>query len=119
MNSYARIAIFAGTSFIIAGFIGRAEDSSRLIYETPSEFFGTGDFDGDGRADVVIVDKESGKYRVGYQSADGSLSWVDNRPSGIKGVSGFSIGKLLATNRDAMVLTSPDASELGIVEAAN
>ena len=54
------------------------------IYETPYEFFASGDFDRDGRADVVVVDKESGKYRLGYQLTPGLFSWVDCRPSGIK-----------------------------------
>ena len=62
------------------------------IYETPCEFFASGDFDRDGRADLVIVDKESGKYRLGYQLTPGVFSWVDCRPSGMKGIAGISIG---------------------------
>jgi len=37
------------------------QQAPSLIYETPQEFFASGDFDRDGRMDVVIVDKESGK----------------------------------------------------------
>lgn len=58
------------------------QSAPALIYETPYEFFASGDFDRDGRADVVIVDKESGKYRLGYQLTPGLFSWVDCRPSG-------------------------------------
>ena len=90
-----------------------------LIYETPNEFFGSGDFDRDGRTDLVIVDKESGKYRLGYQLTPGVFSWVDCRPSGIKGVAGFSIGRLLATNQEALVFTSPDANQITLVEASS
>src|SRR6516165_12405747 len=86
-----------------------AGPSSTFIYETPNEFFGNGDFDGDGRTDLIIVDKASGKYRLGYQTAAGLFSWVDCRPSGIKGVSGVGIGKFLAQNLDAFAFTSPDA----------
>ena len=67
---------------LAAGSALAAERSSSFIYETPNEFFGRGDFDGDGRADVVIVDKETGRYRLGFQLTDGVLTWVDNRPSG-------------------------------------
>jgi formylglycine-generating enzyme required for sulfatase activity len=90
-----------------------------LIYETPIEFFGSGDFDRDGRTDLVIVDKASGKYRLGYQLTPGVFSWVDCRPSGIKDVAGFGIGPLLATNQQALVFTSPDATQITMVEATS
>src|SRR5438552_10508679 len=90
---------------------------SRLIYETTHEFFGSGDFDGDGRDDLVIVDKESGKYRLGYQLSSGVFTWVDCRPSGISGITGFSIGKLLSTNQDALAFSSPDANQIVFVPA--
>src|SRR5205807_1877059 len=54
-----------------------------VIYESPQEFFGSADFDGDGRPDLVIVDKASGKYRLGYQTEPGVIGWVDCRPSGL------------------------------------
>ena len=61
---------------------------------------------GTGCADVVIVDKDSGKYRLGYQSANGLFSWVDCRPSGVKGIAGFSIGNVLAPNQQALAFSS-------------
>src|SRR5215472_1627028 len=99
--------------------IQAAELPPGFIYETAQEFFGSGDFDGDGRMDVVIVDKESGKYRLGYQLTEGALTWEDNRPSGLKAVSGFSIGKLLVANRDALVFTSPDANQLSLADVSS
>jgi formylglycine-generating enzyme required for sulfatase activity len=89
-----------------------------FVYETPREFFASADFDGDGRIDVVIVDKETGKYRLGYLTAAGVLSWVDNRPSDIKGLTGFSIGKLISKDHVALAFTSPDANQITMVEAA-
>jgi len=97
-----------------------AEDRApSLIYETPREFFAGGDFDADGRTDLVIVDKESGKYRLGYQLTPGLFSWVDCRPSGIKGVAGFSIGRLLATNQQALAFTSPDANQITVADVSS
>ncbi len=90
-----------------------------LVYETPREFFGSGDFDKDGRTDLVIVDKESGKYRLGYQLTPGVFSWVDCRMSGIKGVAGFSIGQLLATNQEALAFTSPDANAITLLDVSS
>ncbi len=90
-----------------------------LIYETPHEFFGSGDFDQDGRTDMVIVDKESGKYRLGYQTVAGVFSWVDCRPSGTKGIAGFSIGRVLATNQVGLAFDSPDANQITLVEVSS
>src|SRR5262245_39323622 len=83
---------------VVAGSVLAAEQPASLIYETADEFFGSGDFDGDGRNDLVIVDKQSGKYRLGYQLSPGVFSWVDNRPSEMKNITGLSIGHLIATN---------------------
>src|SRR4051794_15036187 len=66
-----------------------AEVRATFVYETPEEFFGSGDFDGDGRSDLIIFDKQTGKYRLGYQLTNGVISWVDCRPTGEKLVTGF------------------------------
>ncbi len=105
MKHYSFLAVAATAVLTVTAIPVLAEQRApSLIYETPREFFGSGDFDKDGRADLVIVDKESGKYRLGYQLTPGVFSWVDCRPSGIKGVAGFSIGQLLATNQEALGL---------------
>ena len=106
-------------SLMVVSNVKAANEASSIIYETPFEFFGSGDFDGDGRQDVVIVDKETGKYRLGYQTTAGALSWVDNRPSGIKGVTGFAVGPLIEKKHDALVITSPDANQIVFVDASS
>jgi len=116
-SSFAVLAACLLTAF--PGSSPAAGNSAPLIYESPSEFFGSGDFDGDGRADLVIVDKESGKYRLGYQTEPGTFSWVDCRPSGLKSITGFSIGGFFATNLDALAFTSPGANQMTFVEAAS
>src|SRR6266849_2153010 len=90
MKSYFLIAAVSVSLLpVLPGLAGTVPSSS--VYETSHEFFGSGDFDGDGRLDIVIVDKESGKYRLGYQTTAGALLWVDNRPSGMKAITGFSV----------------------------
>jgi formylglycine-generating enzyme required for sulfatase activity len=99
--------------------VSAEQGAPALIYETPFEFFAGGDFDRDGRPDVVIIDKESGKYRLGYQLTPGMLSWVDCRPSGIKGVAGVSLGHLLAADKEALAFTSPDANQITMVDPSS
>src|SRR5437868_7323473 len=112
------VLAIAGVLAVASQSVFAADRPFRCISETPREFFGSGDFDGDGQTDLVIVDKESGKFRLGYGQATGVMSWVDNRPCGIRGISGFTIGKLLATNRDALIFTSPEA-QLTMVDVSN
>src|SRR5438552_11498832 len=112
------VLAIAGVLAVAPQSVFAADRPSRFISETPREFFGSGDFDGDGQTDLVIVDKESGKFRLGYGQATGVVSWVDNRPCGIRVSSGFSIVKLLPTNRDVLIFTSPEA-QLTIVDVSN
>ena len=120
MKYYSFVTIAATSFLAVVPNSVRAEiQGPSLIYETPREFFAGGDFDGDGRSDVVIVDKESGKYRLGYQLTPGLLTWVDCRPSGMKGVAGFGMGRLLATNQQALTFTSPDANQITIVDVSS
>ena len=120
MNSRFLVATAAASLTAIVPNLTAAESKlPAFIYESPHEFFGSGDFDGDGRADLVFVDKESGKYRLGYQKTAGVFTWVDCRPSGSKGLTGFSIGRLLARNLDAMAFAAPDANQITLVEGAS
>jgi len=120
MKPYVVLAAAAAVSFICLPNLVRAEaQPASLVYETPREFFGEADFDGDGLQDVVIVDRDSGKYRLGYQSANGSFSWVDCRPSGVKGITGFSIGNVLVPNQQGLTFSSADANQLTLVEASS
>ena len=120
MKSYSCI-LLAVVSLLSIGvaYSSAAEVAPSQVYDSPREFFGSGDFDGDGRPDFVIVDKESGKYRLGYQTSNGVVSWVDCRPSGVKGIAGFSIGKLVATNLDGFAFTAPDANQITLVDASS
>ncbi len=120
MKSYVFVATIALSLLPVFSSSGQGGNGvSSFVYESPYEFFGSGDLDGDGRADVVIVDKESGKYRLGYQNTAGILSWVDCRPSGVKGIGGLGIGHLLSKNQDGLAFTAPDANQVTLVEAAS
>jgi formylglycine-generating enzyme required for sulfatase activity len=120
MKHSSFLAVAAATVLTVAAMPVLAEQRlAAFIYETPREFFSSGDFDKDGRTDLVVVDKESGKYRLGYQLTPGVFSWVDCRMSGIKGVAGFSLGHLLAANQEALAFTSPDDNQITLVDVSS
>ncbi len=95
-----------------------ANAAAGFVFETEREFFATGDFNGDGREDVVVVDRASGKVRPGYAQPDGTFLWVDNRLCGVKDLTGLTVGRLFDAKRDALAATAADANKLAAVEIA-
>lgn len=93
--------------------------SADLVYETRDEWQTRADLDGDGRQDLVIVDRGTGDYRLGYQLSDGIYTWAPTRASGVEGVTAVASGHLLSTTRDALALTSPEANRVNLFEASN
>jgi formylglycine-generating enzyme required for sulfatase activity len=87
------------------------------VVETRYEFIAVGDFDGDGRTDVALVDKATGRYRVAYQLSEGQFHWAPVRNAQVPDVTGFTIGRLLDEGIDALAFTAPDAGEIHVVDA--
>jgi len=89
-----------------------------FVYDTEKELTATGgDFDGNGLADLLLVDKGSGKYRIAYQFTQGEFTWVNHRVSGVKDVSGVGLGKLFSTDKDGIAMTAADANQIVVVSA--
>ncbi len=95
-----------------------AGHAAGFVVGTENEFLSTGDFNNDGRPDFVIVEKQTGKYRLGYQSEPGVFQWATVRESGIEGVSGLAVGKLFNDNHDALAFTSADLNQLNLADVS-
>src|SRR3954469_6781454 len=119
MKSSFSLTMAAAALVTSVSLLRGADTQTTFVHESPTEFFGTGDFDGDGRLDLVILDKESGKLRLGYQLTPGVFNWGDCRLSGLKPVSGFTIGRLLDPKLDALAFTAPEANQIVVVDASN
>lgn len=102
--------------FLLAAFVAHAADALPM---QPAELFSAGDFDGDGRSDLLILDKATGNYTVGYQLSLNAYTWVRARASGIENATGLSVGRILNLVNDAFAVCGPEANRLNILDASN
>ncbi|MCC6820722.1 MAG: hypothetical protein IT579_08345 [Verrucomicrobia subdivision 3 bacterium] len=93
--------------------------SAAFVYETPSEFITSGDFDGDGNADALVLDKRTGNVRVGYQNSNNFLTWPVPRATGAAGASALAVGRFAETNRDSIAVTALDLNEVRVLKLSN
>jgi formylglycine-generating enzyme required for sulfatase activity len=108
------------TSFFLgAGLALSAAGAWAAVAENNTELITTGDFDGDGRPDIVIVDRDTGKYRLGYQKEAGIFTWINFRASGLRFVAGVSVGKLIDPKVDALVFASSDGNQVVVIDASD
>lgn len=119
LSSFMMNPPFLAVALAAGAMIWPVHHLGAFVYETATEFQADGDFDGDGRTDVVIVDKVTGGYRIGYQLALGTYTWAATRAGGVQNVSGATVGKLTATTRDALAFTAPAANRINVLDAAN
>src|SRR5262249_26291722 len=102
---------------ILLGFALALGAASAAVNETPYELQSDGDFDGDGRRDLIILDKGTGNYRIAYQLSLDQYSWVPTRASGVPNATGLGLGKLTALTFDALAITGPDANCVNLITA--
>jgi hypothetical protein len=87
-----------------------------FVYETPNEYTAIPDLDADGNFDVIVIDKATGLYRVGYGTTTaGVFNFVEGRSSGVTNVSGVAVGKLDGVAADSFAVTSPAQNRANIL----
>src|ERR1039458_6631662 len=87
-----------------------------FVYESGTEFFSSGDFNGDGIADVVVLDKATGNARVGYGDGNGDLTWSAPLVSGVENATGLGVEHFLQQTNDAIAVTSPGFNQVNLVD---
>jgi hypothetical protein len=83
---------------------------------TPGEVHVRADVDGDGRADLTVINRADGSFRIGYQTVPGTLSWAASRASGAPGAAWATVGNL--TGQPAALAISAPVSNLVSIVAA-
>ncbi len=79
-----------------------AAQAASTVYASPVEWFLTGDFNGNGRTDVVVAERATGIFRVGFGEASGGYTWLPFHPSGIAPVDDAAVGKIFALGFDTV-----------------
>jgi hypothetical protein len=105
--------------FILLGLFIAANSAHALDKRHTSistdEIIGYGDFNDDGRLDLLLIERESGTYRIGDQNVDGTLSWTPSRPSGLPNASELAVGVLRQVGELSFALVNPDANRVQII----
>jgi len=90
-----------------------------FVYETPGEFLTSGDFNGDGIPDVLVLDKATGNARVGYQDGNSNLVWSAPLPTGVHSPAALTVGHFRDTNQDAIAITSVELNRVHLLRLAD
>ena len=121
-NPAARVPIIAAHALITLSILtsfNHTASALSFVSETEKEFICTGDFDGNGKTDVALVDREKGRVRYGFMSDAGALNWVDWRGAGMDNVSGVAVGKLADLKHDSLAFTSADENLTSLLDSSN
>ena len=105
-----------GRIVLLAAFFITSAFATAPSYESEREFTATGDFNGDGNADVLIVDKTTGLYRIGYGTGLMTApNYATSRATGVTDASSIAVGKLFGTSADSFAITAPAQNRVQIL----
>jgi formylglycine-generating enzyme required for sulfatase activity len=116
MKTTSCFSIIAAAALVGLSAAAAQLPGSGFVSESEREFVANGDFDGDGRADVVIVDRDSGRVRIGYQMTTGTFTWANWKASNVKDVSAIAIGRLFDPKRDGLAVVAADGNQFNLVD---
>ncbi len=114
-----RLNVFTPVAAWLMAFLMGASVHAAFVYETPAEFLTSGDFNGDGIADVLVLDKATGNARVGYQNPGGALTWSQPLPTGVESASALAVGRFSQTSNDVIAVTSAGLNRIHVLSLSN
>lgn len=90
-----------------------------FTWEANGFLFSRGDFNADGRHDMVIVDAQSGSIRLVNQLSNGSFTWGEIQPSGIESPEALAVGKFYGATNDAIAVGSSTSNRIHLFGLTN
>ena len=112
-----RLAVATEIFLALFALVGQAQTA--FVYDTGSELLTSGDFNGDGIADVLVLDKSTGNARVGYLDTNGVIAWSAPLVSGAENVTGAAVGQFLTPGSDSLAVTAPGLNRINLISLAN
>lgn len=89
--------------------------AGNAVHETDTEFFTGGDFNGDGTADVVVFERGTGLFRIGYGLPGAGLAFGLTRTSGVTNATALACGQFESTSRDSLAAAQPGNNAISIL----
>jgi hypothetical protein len=111
-----KTAVQLAAALLAACGLSSAADST---HELRHALLARGDFNGDGRVDLAVVERATGMIRVAQVAADGSLGWAEGHHGGISPATGVASGRMLQAGRDALAVTGTWANRTNLFDLAN
>ena len=93
--------------------------ATALVYDTGTEMLTSADFNNDGIADVLLLDKLTGNLRLGLLDGSGNLSWSAPLVSGVENATSIAVGQFLTNGQNSVAVTAPDFNRINLVSLAN
>src|ERR1017187_5444215 len=112
-----RFAVATGIFLALFALVGEAETA--FVYDTGDELLTSGDFNGDGIADVLVLDKSTGNARAGYLDTNGVIAWSAPLVSGVENATGAAVGQFLTPGYDALAVTAPGLNRINLISLAS
>jgi hypothetical protein len=114
-----RSKISLALTALLLGVVFASSVQAAFVYESSTEFFTAADFNGDGVADVLLLDKLTGNARVGYAGANGALTWSPPLVTGVENASGCAAGHFRFTTREVLAVTSESFNRVNLLDLSN
>jgi hypothetical protein len=86
-----------------------------FVHDTATRLSAAYDHNGDGRTDVIDLNKEQGSFSLGLRQADGSFVWSTPRSVGFAPVETMAVGRFITSSQFAIAVTSHDFNNIQFV----
>jgi hypothetical protein len=102
-------------SLTFALLVGAPLAIAQWVQETAGELAVAADWNSDGMADLLVVDRATGLLRAGMQLGSGAFEWREPQAAGPENVTAVGFGRFLGSTAPALAVTSPALNRLNLV----